>query len=190
MGPKRMMVTNYSRKPSYEGKTISEIAMVESKHPADAFVDLVCCHEPPHAVFFGQEPADVRTTMAREYVATASDGATVDKLESNPHPRFYGTFPRKISKFALEEGRLNISAAIRSMTSLPAERLKLKDRGLIREGLRADLAVIDPLALHDRATYENPHQYAQGVDCLICGGVISIFEGEYTGRTAGQAVRR
>ena len=189
MGPKQMLVTHYVPKPSYEGKTVSQIALLESKHPADAFVDLVCHHEPPHAVFFGQEPADVRRVAARDYVATASDGSTVDRMESNPHPRFYGTFPKKIRSFALDGGDLGLAAVIRSMTSLPAQRLRLKDRGLVREGLRADLAVLDPASLKDLATYENPHQYAKGVDYLISGGVVSIEEGEFTGRTAGRAVR-
>ena len=189
MGPKQMLITSHVPKPSYEGRTVSDLALLEAKHPADAFVDLVCCHEPPHAVFFGQEISDVLTIMSRDYVATASDGATVDRSESKPHPRFYGTFPRKIRKFALEDEHLGLIQALRSMTSLPAERLRFKDRGKIKPGFRADLAVIDPLSFRDRATYENPHQYAAGLEHLVCNGVVAISEGEYTGRTGGQAIR-
>ena len=128
--------------------------------------------------------------MPQDYIITGSDGWTVPKDLTKPHPRVYGTFPRKIRKFVFEEKGLNLVAAIRSMTSLPAEKYKLKDRGRMEKGHYADIAVIDFDQVEDRATYLDPHHYADGVRYLLVNGVMTIEGGKVTGHGGGRGVRR
>jgi N-acyl-D-amino-acid deacylase len=151
---------------------------------------MVCDGEAPSGIFFQQDMKVIKEIMPQDYIITGSDGWTVPKDMTRPHPRVYGTFPRKIRKFVLEEKDLNLISAIRSMTSLPAEKFKLKGRGQIEKGNYADIAVIDFDQIKDRATYLEPHQYADGVQYLLVNGVLAIEGCKVTGHGSGKGVRR
>jgi N-acyl-D-aspartate/D-glutamate deacylase len=160
------------------------------KSPGECFADLVCGDEVAMGVFFSQDPEIIRQITPRDYVMTASDGWPVPKGLSRPHPRSYGTFPRKIRKFALEEKALSLRAALRSMTSLPAEKFRLRGRGKIAPGNFADIAVIDLKTIRDKATYLDPHQYAEGVRHLLVNGVVALENGRAREERGGKGLRR
>ena len=127
--------------------------------------------------------------MPNHYVFTCSDGMTWARGVAGAHPRFYGAFARKLKKYCLTDGLMSLTAAIRSMTFLPAEKMGMKRRGKISEGAFADIAVIDLKSLKDRATYENPTQYADGIVHLLVNGVVTIEDGRLTGRRAGRPLK-
>jgi N-acyl-D-aspartate/D-glutamate deacylase len=188
--PDKVLITMYPEKDDYEGKTLKEIAAAEGRNPVDSYLDMVCEDEAPGGVYFNQDIDIVRELMPHDFVLTGSDGYTVPKNMTHPHPRCYGTFPRKLQRFVLDEKLMSLGQAIRSMTSLPANKFNLKGRGEIAEGNFADIAVIDPEKLKDRATFKDPHQYALGVDYLLVNGEISIENGKASGDRKGQAIKR
>jgi len=188
--PDKTLITTYQQKKSYEGKTINEIAEIENRPPAEAYAAMVCEAPAPMAVFFSQNMEIVRELMPQDYIITASDGWTVPKGVTQPHPRIYGTFPRKLKKYVLEEKLMDLQAAIRSMTSLPAEKYNLKGRGKIAAGYAADIAVFNFDTITDHATYHKPHQYSEGIVHLLVNGKHSIDNGRATGKQGGKAVRR
>jgi len=188
--PEKILVAVFRGKSEFEGKTLREISALRGKSPGECFPDLVCGDEVAMGVFFSQDPGVVREIAPRDYVMTASDGWPVPKGLSRPHPRSYGTFPRKIRKFVLEENVLSLGAALRSMTSLPAEKFKLKGRGKITPGNFADIAVIDLKIIQDKATYLDPHQYAEGIRYLLVNGVVAIEDGRATEARGGKGLTR
>ncbi len=140
-------------------------------------------------VNFSMNEEDVRHIMAIDWVATASDGRAYLPGSDRPHPRNYGTFPRKIGYYSLQEGVLPLEQAIRSATGLPAEILGLTDRGLLKTGLAADVVVLDPKQVKDRATFDAPHQYSQGIRFVFVNGTPTVVDGAGTGALGGQALR-
>ena len=121
---------------------------------------------------------------------TASDGGLPVFGAGRPHPRSYGTFPRKIRKYVLEEGAVGLADAIRGMTSLPATVFRIRDRGVLRFGVYADIVVFDLDRITDRATYTDPHQYSEGVVHVLVNGRMAVSDGELTGRSAGEVLHR
>jgi N-acyl-D-amino-acid deacylase len=109
---------------------------------------------------------------------------------AKPSPRTYGSFPRVLGQFVRDEALLGLEEAIRSMTSAPAERLGLRDRGLIRDGLVADLVVLDPARVRSTATYEEPRSFPEGIDWVIVDGEPVVAEGRHTGARPGRTLRR
>ncbi|MEW6261693.1 MAG: amidohydrolase family protein [Thermodesulfobacteriota bacterium] len=190
LAPEKTLITMYPGHEEYEGKNLQEIARMQGRSPADAYVDMACEPEAPVGVFFMMEMNTVKALSGREYIITASDGWTVPKDMTKPHPRVYGTFPRKLRRFALDDKLMPLTAAIRSMTSLPARKFKMKDRGRIEAGAVADVAVFDLKTIQDRATYQNPHQYAAGLAHLFVAGEQVVENGRATGRRAGRPLRR
>jgi dihydroorotase/N-acyl-D-amino-acid deacylase len=120
----------------------------------------------------------------------ASDGSLVEFGKGVPHPRYYGTFPRVLSKYVREDGVLTLEEAVRKMTSAPANRIGLVDRGLIKEGMIADITIFNPDTVKDKATFEKPHQYPSGIDYVIVKGQLAISNGAWTGIKAGQVLDR
>ncbi|MHA2185871.1 MAG: amidohydrolase family protein, partial [Promethearchaeota archaeon] len=118
------------------------------------------------------------------------DSWSVPKGLGKPHPRFYGTYPRILGKFVREEKILKLEQAIRKMSSFPAQTLGLYNRGLIREGMWADLVIFDPDTIIDRATYTDPHQYPDGIHYVIVNGVIVIENKQHTTAMPGKILRR
>jgi len=136
---------------------------------------------------------DVRFVMAKDYVAIGSDSranAPYGKLSfGKPHPRSYGTFPRVLGRYARDERVITLEDAVRKMTSLPASRLGLRDRGVVREGAWADLALFDPERVIDRATYDDPHRYPDGLPYVFVNGQAALAAGETAAVRAGRFLR-
>jgi N-acyl-D-aspartate/D-glutamate deacylase len=137
---------------------------------------------------------DVETFMKAPWVMIGSDGSSLARSGpasgGKPHPRNFGCFPRVIAVYSREKGLFPVEDAIRKMTSLPAQRFGLMDRGLLKEGFWADAVVFDPCLLADAATFENPHRFPVGIDYVIVNGQVVIDKGEHTGRLPGKALRR
>ncbi|MBN1532372.1 MAG: amidohydrolase family protein [Spirochaetes bacterium] len=188
--PERTIISYYPDHQEFEGKNLREIAEMRGVSPAEAYTDMVCGEATaPQGTFLSQEMSVVRALMPYDYVFTASDGWTVPKDMMKPHPRTYGTFPRKLKRFAIQERIMSLPAAIRSMTSLPAAKFRIRGRGVIAPGNYADIAVIDTERLADHATYEHPHRYATGIVHLLVNGVRAIENGVATGDRGGRALR-
>jgi N-acyl-D-aspartate/D-glutamate deacylase len=128
--------------------------------------------------------------MPSQLVFTASEGVTYVQGNALPHPSYWGAFPRKLRKYALQEKIVHFNDAIRSMTSLPAEKFKLRGRGQIAIGNFADIAIIDLKKIKDKATFLQPEQYAEGVEYLVVNGIICLERGKVTGKKGGRALRR
>ena len=141
-------------------------------------------------VSFSINEAEVRMIMQQPFVATASDGGAQQlEAQTQPHPRNYGCFPRKIGRYALRGQTVTLAQAIRSCSGLPADILGLPDRGYLRPGQWADLVLLDPNTYIDTATYREPHQYATGVRYLFVNGTLAISQGQLTGALAGRGIR-
>ena len=141
-------------------------------------------------IFFAMHEDDVRRIMAHPMTMIASDGGIPAWKEGVPHPRNYGAFARVLGRYVREEGVLTFTEAIRKMTSLPAQRLGLDDRGVLRTGAFADIAVLDPETIVDLATFEDPHRYAAGVHYVLVNGQLVLNAGALTGVRPGRVLRR
>lgn len=139
---------------------------------------------------FSLAEADIEAFYAQPWVATSSDGSIALPADGPVHARYYGTFPRKIRRYAMERGVVSIENAVRSMTSLPALICGLRDRGLVREGMRADLVVFDPETLADTATFFEPHRHAVGIDHVLVNGAFTVESGKMTGARPGLLLRK
>jgi N-acyl-D-amino-acid deacylase len=137
---------------------------------------------------FSLSEIDIEHIMQQEFTATCSDAGTSALGEGIPHPRYYGTFPRKLRRYVFERNIISLPFAIRSMTSLPAQIIGLKDRGLLREGYWADVTIFDPSKVGDRATYVNPHQFAEGIPYVIVNGELAVDNGKIAGKLAGKVL--
>jgi N-acyl-D-amino-acid deacylase len=177
-----------------EGKSIAEIAKLRGdRDPADTCFNLIVEEGGfIDGVHHNMSEDDVKTIMRLPWVAIASDGAALrpDGIlgDGLPHPRSYGTNPRVLGKYVRDDHVLTLEDAVRKMTSLPAQILRLKDRGLLREGYWADLVVFDPATVADRGTYERPAQYPAGITDVLVNGVPVIRNGEHTGAKPGKIV--
>lgn len=177
-GGKRIQIARYSPNPKWQGKTVTAIADAEKKQPIDIVLEIER-NGGAQVVNFGMSEDDVRIYMKQPWVATASDGGVQTPGDTVPHPRSYGTFPRKIGLYAIEEKLISLEHAIRTSTGLPADILKLKDRGYLKPGYFADLVVFDPKTFRDTATFDKPHQYAAGVRWVLINGHAAIADGVY-----------
>ena len=139
---------------------------------------------------FSLSEDDIEAFYAQPWVATASDGSIALPADGPVHARFYGTFPRKIRRYAMERGVLSVENAVRSSTSLPAVILGLRDRGMVREGFHADIVVFDPETIRDTATFFEPHRHSEGIVHVLVGGEFAVEDGAITGRRAGRVITR
>jgi len=133
---------------------------------------------------------DVERIMAHPYTMIASDGNLVRMGDGHPHPRWYGTFPRVLGEYSRERGIITLEDAVRKMTSLPADRLGLADRGRIEEGAWADVVIFNPETVKDMATFEEPHQFPVGIPYVVVNGVVTVDDGEYIDQRAGKVLRK
>src|SRR6266487_3033723 len=178
----------------YEGKTIAQIAADEHKDPLDALMDLVVAgKDHVGAVYFTMSEEDVKFAMQQPFVSVGTDAGAVNVQgplsESKVHPRAYGTFPRILGRYVRDQRLLTLEQAIRKFTSLPAQRMGLRDRGTLRTGAFADITIFDPATVNDMATFENPHRPSVGIEYVIVNGVVSLEGGKVTGRLAGRPLR-
>ncbi len=191
LGPERTTIIIYPERQHYEGKTIKEIADLEKKAPSDLYVEIVCSNDAPQAIMNDQDFRNVREfLMSTDFVFPSSDGWTNIKDVGKPHPRCYGAYPRMFRKFAMDEKLLDMPALIRAMTSLPADKYRMKDRGRLAVGYLADIAVINLQKFADHATYNKPHQYSTGVEYLFVNGIPSIAQGTAANERGGRASKR
>jgi len=181
-------IARYAPKPGRVGKDLAAIAAAEGVSALDVVID-VQRNGGAQAISFGMSEDDVREIMRHDFVATASDGsAHLPGSGDRPHPRSYGTFPRKV-RYAQDDRVLTLEQAVRSSSGLPAAVLGLPDRGVIRAGAFADLVVFDPATFRDAATFDRPTEYAKGVKYLFVNGVAAIDGGEATDALPGRALR-
>jgi N-acyl-D-amino-acid deacylase len=180
----------------FNGKNFAEIGKALGKDPADAAWDIWLDALPARAsaLYFMMDDRDIDLAMKQPWVSVGTDSAvsdsTVDpEAQGRPHPRAYGTFPRILAEYVVARKVLTLPDAIRKMTSWPAQRLGLADRGLLREGMRADLVVFDLATIRDRATYEDPTAVPDGIGDVIVNGVVALAKGQPTGSRSGAVLR-
>jgi N-acyl-D-aspartate/D-glutamate deacylase len=187
-GGKSLRVCSCRSHPAYAGKDLAAIAEQEHKSPVDVVVE-VERGGGAQMVSFGMSEEDVRIFMRRPWVATASDGSSKVPGRDVPHPRSYGTFPRKVGRYSIEEKVIPLEQAVRSASGLPADVLRLPERGYLKAGYFADVVVFDPATFRDVATYDKPHQYATGVKWVYVNGTAAIADGKPTAALAGRPLR-
>jgi dihydroorotase/N-acyl-D-amino-acid deacylase len=177
----------------FQGKRLSEIAKQWNKDPMDALFDFLI--EDPYtgvAVFAMSQP-DVTLALQQPWVAFDNDssGTSPEGIlgQEHPHPRAYGTFPRILRKYVREDKVLTLEDAIRKMSALPAQRLRLTDRGVLKAGMWADVVIFDPATVRDLATFDNPNQLSEGMDYVLVNGVPVIDQGKMTGALPGKVLR-
>lgn len=145
------------------------------------------------AVYFHHREDDMLYALSQPFVSVGSDGAAISPdgtyADMNPHPRWYGTFPRVLGRYVREQGALTLPEAVRKMTSMNAAKLGILDRGRIREGLKADVTLFDPDTVIDRATFEDSQQFPVGIPYVIVNGVVVLDDGEHTGELPGRVLR-
>ncbi len=178
-----------------QGLSIAEIARIKNKDEISIIFDLLIEEGGfGGGIYFLMSEDNVRKKMQLPWVSFCTDEdayrPTGLMSQRNPHPRAYGTFPRILGKYVREERILFVQEAIRKMTSLPAARLGLIDRGLLKKGMAADIVVFDPDNVIDKATYTEPHQYPEGINYVIVNGTIVVNDGKHTGAKPGRALFR
>lgn len=195
-GPEDIMITSALNPElvKFQGKRLHEIAAAWHKEPMDALFDfLIADRAESYCAVFGMSEPDVTLGLQQPWMSINNDseGASPEGVlgEDHPHPRAYGTFPRILRKYVREEHRLTLEDAIRKFSALPAQRMRLGDRGLLRENMWADIVVFDPTTIHDVATYDNPNQLSQGMEYVLVNGKLVIDGGAMTGQLPGRVLR-
>jgi N-acyl-D-amino-acid deacylase len=177
------------------GRFLSDIAAERGQSPEEVAIDLVI-HDSSRVevVYFLMSEENVRKQIALPWMTFGSDAGSMapegDVLLSSQHPRAYGNFARLLGHYVRDEGLLSLEEAIRRLTSMPAERLRLAGRGSLAPGFLADVVVFDPATIQDHATFENPHQLSTGVHHVLVNGQIVLLDGTHTGAMPGRALRR
>jgi N-acyl-D-aspartate/D-glutamate deacylase len=177
------------------GRSIAELARGEGVEAIDLVCDLLEADAgATFVVVCSIDEADVQALLRSPAVLVGSDGRSVapDSVagQGRPHPRFYGTFPRVLGHYARDLGLLGLPEAVHKMTGAPARILGVVERGLLREGYWADITVFDPATIIDRATYDDPHRYPDGIGTVIVNGTVVVDAGEHTGTRPGRVLRR
>jgi len=186
---KTLLSCSENYKP-FEGKSIAKIAEELGKDPYELIFEIIKREGYSAMIILNcMSEEDVQYALKHPLSMVSTDGYVVSK-EGKPHPRFYGTYPRVISEYVKNKRLLSLEEAIRKMTSLPAWKLGIWDRGLIRPGMKADLTVFDYRRIKDTATYEDPHKYPKGINYVIINGELAVEEGKLTKAKAGRVLRR
>lgn len=194
--PERILLIGFKSPElkKYTGKSLAEVAKSRGRSPEDTVIDLVIeDHTRVDTAYFLMSEDNVKLGLSQPWVSIGSDaGAPAPEkvfLLSSPHPRAYGSFAKFLGHYVREQKVTTLPDAIRRITRLPAENLKLKERGCIDPGCHADIVVFDPAAIQDKATFEKPHQLSTGVAHVFVNGAQVLTDGEHTGATPGQVVR-
>jgi N-acyl-D-amino-acid deacylase len=195
-GPENILLVGF-KNPALKplaGKTLAEVASERGKSPEEAAMDLVVEDgSRVQAVYFLMSEENVRKQIRLPWVSFCSDAASLAPegvfLESNVHPRAYGTFARLLGRYVREERLISLEEAVRRMTSLPASRLNLERRGRLEPGYFGDLVVFDAGLIADKATFDNPHQLSEGVIHVFVNGTHVFRDGIHTGALPGRIVR-
>ena len=188
------VVQNPELKP-LQGKTLAQIAALWKTEPIDALLDLLIKdHAFTSVAVFAMSEPDIALAVSQPWVSFDNDsqGTAPTGLlgEEHPHPRAYGTFPRILRKFVREDHLLTLEEAVRKMTALPASKMRFADRGVLKQGMWADVVVFDPATITDKATFEEPNQLSVGMDYVLVNGVAVIAGGKATSALPGKVIRR
>ncbi|MBI2723506.1 MAG: D-aminoacylase [Chloroflexi bacterium] len=194
-GPQGVLILGV-RKPEHrrhQGQTLAQIAAALGVDPIEALMDLVLTDRSRiETAYFSMSEDNLRKQIALPWVSLGSDSPSIAAeggfMERATHPRAYGCFARMLGKYVRQEGLVPLPDAIRRMTSLPVANFGIADRGRISEGCFADIVIFDPDTIIDRATFAEPHQYAEGVRDVFVNGVAALRDGEFTGNLPGRAV--
>lgn len=187
--PADVLIASTPHRHEYEGKTLEDMCRLTGKPLQETVAELLAQEgEGIVAVIFAMDEADVRRVLAHPTTMIGSDG--IPSLEGKPHPRLYGTFARVLGTYAREERLLSLEDAVFRMTGLPAQKFRLTDRGLIREGAYADLVVFDPQVIAEAGTYQEPRRYPPGIDYVVVNGKVTADHGRHTGERNGRMLRR
>ena len=189
----QLVSLQHERNKPFQGKRMSELIQARGGNPADVLFDvLIEENGSVPAVFFHHSEPDMQLFMKQPWTSIGSDGSAVSpdgpSGRSHPHPRYYGTFPRVLGRYARELKVLSLPEAVKKMTSMNADKIGVKDRGRLREGLWADVTIFDPDRVIDRATFEHPHQFPAGIRYVIVNGAVTIDNEQHTGALAGRVL--
>jgi N-acyl-D-amino-acid deacylase len=181
------------RNKPFQGKRMSDLIQARGGEPVEVLFDvLVEENGSVPTVFFHHSEPDMQLVMKQPWTSIGSDGSAVSvdgpTGRTHPHPRYYGTFPRVLGRYVRELKVLTLPEAVRKMTSMNADKIGIKDRGRLREGMWADITIFDPDRVIDRATFENPHQYPVGIPYVIVNGELTIDNDRHTGALAGRVL--
>jgi N-acyl-D-aspartate/D-glutamate deacylase len=188
-GAERIQIGRYGPDSTIEGHTLAQIASARGTAPVETALALLARGDAA-IVSFNMLDEDIERLMRQSWTMTSSDGALVPFGAGVPHPRGNGAFTRKLRKYVVEDGVVELPAAVRSMTSLPATVYNLADRGVLRPGAFADVVVFDLARVRDRATYVNPHQMSEGMVHVLVNGRFAVRDGQFTPDQAGRVLRR
>lgn len=184
-------IPQYSSDNQKNGKSILELAKDKNISPEEFTLELLKKNEPVRVISFQMSEEDIERFLTYRFSFVGSDGSSYKKRseDDRTHPRSFGTFPRILSKYVRELKILSLEEAIAKMTYLPAKKLGLTDRGIIKEGAYADITIFDPERVTDRATYEDPFQYPEGIEYVIINGNIVLENGSFNDKRAGIVIR-
>jgi len=195
-GPQDVMITAVQNPAlkRFQGKRLTEIAKIMNRDPMDALFDLLVEDKAfTDCAVFGMSEPDVALALQQLWVAVDNDssGTSPEGIlgEEHPHPRAYGTFPRILRKYVREEKKLTLEDAIRKFSALPAQRMRVTDRGVLKQGMWADVVVFDPEQVRDLATFDEPNRLSEGMDFVLVNGVPVIENGKMTGALPGKVLR-
>jgi N-acyl-D-amino-acid deacylase len=176
-----------AKNKEWEGRSLADLARAQGKRMVDTICDLLI-EENLEVAFVARtgNPDNIRTIVRHPAHMVGSDGLLTGE---KPNPRSYGTFPYILGQFVREEGLLRLEEGVRKMTTLPAQRLGLKDRGILRDGMKADVVMFDPERVRALATFDEPKQYPEGIDYVVVNGRLVIDNGTHTGALPGRALR-
>ena len=195
-GPESVLIS-VVQNPSltrYQGKTLAEVAKLRKKDAIETLLDILAEDQAyTYVAVFGMSEPDIALALKQPWTSVDNDsqGTSPDGPlgKEHPHPRAYGTFPRILRKYVREEHLLTLEEAIRKFTSLPAGRMRLADRGVLKTGMWADVVVFDPAIVRDKATFAEPNQLAEGMAWVLVNGVPVIADGRATGALPGRVLR-
>jgi N-acyl-D-amino-acid deacylase len=182
------------RNKRFENKSVASIAREMGKNPTEMALELICDERlQVSAIFHEINEDDVLRVISNPLGVIGSDGCAEKPYGPNSgaatHPRAYGTFPRVLRKYAIDGAAFSVEEAVRKMTSTPAERIGLEDRGVLAKGMAADVVVFDPSSVRDRATFENSHMYPEGMEHVIVNGALTVKNGKHTKERNGLVLR-
>ncbi|WP_347923970.1 D-aminoacylase [Pontimicrobium sp. SW4] len=190
----RVQFAKVSWMPELEGKTLKYWCEQKGLEPnVENGADLVIeaqVNGGASCVFHAMDETDVENILKHPQTMVASDGRLVKPGDGHPHPRWYGTFPRVLGYYVREKGIISLSEAIYKMTALPAKNIGLKDRGVLKENMKADIVLFDPETIIDKGTFEKPHQYPEGIYYVLVNGQIAIDNKEFKNIKAGEVLRK
>ena len=184
----------HEKNKPFIGKRMSELIKSRGGDPVEVLFDVLLEENGSvGTVYFHHTEKDMQYALKQPFTSIGSDGSAISaegsRGGSNPHPRSYGTFPRVLGRYVRELKVLTLPEAVKKMTSMNADKISIRDRGLLKEGYWADIAVFDPATVEDRATYVNPHQYPVGIPYVVVNGQIVLDNGKHTGALPGRVVR-